>query len=118
MSAALSSRASLPPMWEASNARKLCSTVISLECHRFTQTAFTFGRPLVVKSHVSQTSYSINHSLEDVHVSGFKFACQLTSNVGLECSFAQPCSASICSTDFTFTRKLCSRVQLEHVVIF
>ena len=99
MSAALSSRASLPPMWEASNARKLCSTVISLECHRFTQTAFTFGRPLVVKSHVSQTSYSINHSLEDVHVSGFKFACQLTSNVGLECSFAQPCSASICSTD-------------------
>ena len=95
MSAALSSRASLPPMWEASNARKLCSTVIRLECHRFTQTVFTFGRALVVKSHVSQTSYSINHSLEDVHVSGFKFACQLTSNVGLECSFAQPCSLDL-----------------------
>ena len=118
MSAALSSRASLPPMCEASNARKLCSTVISLECHRFTQTVFIFGRPLVVKSHVSQTPYSINHSLEDVHVSGFKFACQLNSNLGLECSFAQPCSAPICSTDFTFTCKLCSRVQLEHVVIF
>ena len=72
MSAALSSRASLPSMWEASNARKLCSTVmISLECHRFTQTVFTFGRPLVVKSHVSHTSYSINHTVEDVHVSGF-----------------------------------------------
>ena len=30
---------------------------------------------------------SINHGLKVIHVSGLKFACQLTSNVGgLECS--------------------------------
>ena len=35
-----------------------------------------------LKSHVSQAPYSINHGLEAVYVSGLKFACRLTSNVG------------------------------------
>ena len=70
-----------------------------------------FGRPLVARFASSVLNISRPGA---AHVSGLKFARQLTSNVrGLEqAGFVKE------ARFVDLTSKLCSRVQLEHVVIF